>query len=99
MQKLICECGKIYTRKNKSQHMKSMYHQQYIENQKYSKRQEKKQERSNNLFIFHIKFSIYIIYITTMQQLFNKFENKEQITDSEIPFSFTELNELYCKTD
>jgi hypothetical protein len=34
-----------------------------------------------------------------MQQLFEKFETKEQITDSDIPFSFTELNETYCKTD
>jgi hypothetical protein len=46
MQKIVCECGKIYTRKNKSQHEKSMYYQQFIVNddQKYSKRQEKKQE-------------------------------------------------------
>jgi hypothetical protein len=33
-----------------------------------------------------------------MQALFEKFTNQEKITDT-IPFSFTELNEIYCKTD
>jgi hypothetical protein len=33
-----------------------------------------------------------------MQALFIKFTNQEKIT-GEIPFSFTELNEIYCKTD
>ncbi len=44
MQKIICECGKIYTRKNKIQHEKSMFHRQFLEDLRYKKQEEKKQE-------------------------------------------------------
>jgi hypothetical protein len=39
-----------------------------------------------------------IIYITSMQQ-FYKFENKEDITTSDVKFSFNKLNEIYTKTE
>ena len=44
MQKLICECGKIYTRKNKIQHEKSMFHRQYLEDLRFKQQEEKKRE-------------------------------------------------------
>jgi hypothetical protein len=43
LQKLICDCGKIFTRKNKIQHEKSMFHRQYLEDSRYEKKEEKKQ--------------------------------------------------------
>ena len=44
MQKIICECGKIFTRKNKIQHEKSMFHRQYLEDSRFKQQEEKKQE-------------------------------------------------------
>ncbi len=44
MQKIICECGKIYTRKNKIQHEKSMFHRQFLEDLRFKQQEEKKQE-------------------------------------------------------
>jgi hypothetical protein len=43
MQKIICECGKIFTRKNKIQHLKSMFHRQYLEDSRFKQQEEKKQ--------------------------------------------------------
>ena len=34
-----------------------------------------------------------------MQALFEKFKNQEKINDTDIKFSFVELNEIYLKTD
>ncbi len=34
-----------------------------------------------------------------MQSLFEKFTNKKDIKNPDIPFGFTELTEIYCKTD
>ncbi len=44
MQKIICDCGKIYTRKNKLQHENSMFHKQYLENSKYEKKESERQQ-------------------------------------------------------
>ncbi len=44
LQKLICDCGKIFTRKNKIQHEKSMFHRQYLEDLRFKQQEEKKQE-------------------------------------------------------
>ena len=44
MQKIICDCGKIFTRKNKIQHEKSMFHRQFLEDLRFKQQEEKKQE-------------------------------------------------------
>ncbi len=44
LQKIICECGRIFTRKNKIEHEKSMFHRQYLENSRYEKKQEEKKQ-------------------------------------------------------
>ena len=44
LQKIICDCGKIFTRKNKIQHEKSMFHRQYLEDLRYKQQEEKKRE-------------------------------------------------------
>jgi len=44
MQKILCDCGKIYTRKNKIQHEKSMFHRQFLEDLRFKQQEEKKRE-------------------------------------------------------
>jgi hypothetical protein len=44
MQKILCDCGKIFTRKNKIQHEKSMFHRQYLEDLRFKQQEEKKRE-------------------------------------------------------
>ncbi len=44
LQKIICDCGKIFTRKNKIQHEKSIFHRQYLEDLRYKQQEEKKRE-------------------------------------------------------
>jgi hypothetical protein len=47
LQKIICDCGKIFTRKNKSQHEKSMYHRQHLEDVRFDKQHEEKKQKES----------------------------------------------------